>query len=72
MKTIESTKLTGSGLRVIRKELLGLTQEQMAKRLGIKRLTVIRYEHGAVRIPLAVAISVRCIASHGAREEKSG
>jgi transcriptional regulator with XRE-family HTH domain len=50
-------------LRVLRARL-ALTQAQLAKRLGIERRTVLRYEQGTFQIPPARLEAVRRMAEH--------
>lgn len=44
-----------------KREHLEMTQEQLAKRLGINRITIIRYESGESPIPKAVELAVKAI-----------
>jgi DNA-binding XRE family transcriptional regulator len=44
-----------------KRERLGLTQEEMAKRLGKNRLTIIRYESGHSPVPKAVEMAIKLI-----------
>jgi DNA-binding XRE family transcriptional regulator len=44
-----------------KRERLGLTQEEMAKRLGKNRLTIIRYESGHTPVPKAVELAFKVI-----------
>ena len=53
--------MTGSELRRIRKRL-GLTQVQMAERLGLTGNTVARQERGEVRITEPVGRLIRYVA----------
>lgn len=53
--------LTGAELRKTRLRL-GLTQEELAKELGVQRNTVTRWETGARKIAPPVAIAVRAVA----------
>ena len=50
-----------------KREHLDMTQEQLAKRLGINRITIIRYESGESSIPKAVEMALKLIE---AEEEK--
>ena len=40
---------------------LGLTQEQLAKRLDITRMTIIRYESGESPIPKSIEMAMKLI-----------
>ena len=44
-----------------KRERLGLTQEELAKRLGKNRLTIIRYESGETPIPKAVEMALKVV-----------
>ena len=44
-----------------KREHLGLTQEEIAKRLGKNRLTIIRYESGHTPVPKAVELAFKVI-----------
>ena len=44
-----------------RREKLGLTQEELAKRLGASRATINRYENGRTRITQAVEMALKLI-----------
>ena len=44
-----------------KRERLGLTQEEIAKRLDINRGTIIRYESGETPIPKVVEMAFRVI-----------
>lgn len=44
-----------------KRERLGLTQEEMAKRLDMNRGTIIRYESGETPIPKVVEMAVKVI-----------
>jgi transcriptional regulator with XRE-family HTH domain len=44
-----------------KRERLGLTQEEMAKRLGKNRITIIRYESGNSPIPKTVEMALKVI-----------
>lgn len=42
-----------------KREMLGLTQAELAKRLGIAKLTVLRYENGQTPIPRIVELALK-------------
>ena len=44
-----------------KRERLGLTQEELGKRLGKNRITIIRYESGETPIPKAVEMALKLI-----------
>jgi transcriptional regulator with XRE-family HTH domain len=48
-----------------KRERLGLTQQELSRRLGKKRLTIIRYEAGYSPIPKAVELALKLIAAQG-------
>jgi DNA-binding transcriptional regulator YiaG len=54
--------MTPAGLKRIRREL-GLTQEELAARLGVQRETVARWETGARGIAEPIARLVRRVAA---------
>ena len=56
----EARPLTGKELRFLRVELL-LSQAALARLLGVKELTVARWERGRTRIPAAVDAAVRAL-----------
>jgi DNA-binding XRE family transcriptional regulator len=60
MKTIQSGNMDNKTFRGKRKRL-GLTQEELAKRLGKKRLSVIRYEKDGAVIPKAIELALKAI-----------
>jgi len=43
------------------RERLGLTQEELAKRLGKNRASIIRYESGETPVPKAVEMALKFI-----------
>jgi transcriptional regulator with XRE-family HTH domain len=53
--------LTGREFRAIRLRL-GLTQEDLAMRLGVIRVTVTRWETGKLRVPKIAALAIRQLA----------
>jgi transcriptional regulator with XRE-family HTH domain len=59
--------LTGRGLRKERL-LLGLTQQQLAARLGMNRNTITRYERGFLKIPKYVALAVKGLHAEASRK----
>jgi DNA-binding XRE family transcriptional regulator len=44
-----------------KRERLGLTQEELGKRLGKKRLTIYRYEVGESPIPKAIEMALKVV-----------
>ena len=44
-----------------KRERLGLTQAEMAKRLGKNRITIIRYESGETPVPKAVEMALKVV-----------
>ncbi len=42
-----------------KRERLGLTQVELARRLGVERITVIRWEGGKTEIPRTVELALR-------------
>jgi transcriptional regulator with XRE-family HTH domain len=44
-----------------KRERLGLTQEELAKRLGRKRLSIIRYESGESAVPKVIELALKTI-----------
>lgn len=65
--------MTPIGLRRIRREL-GLTQEALAKAVGVDRLTVVRWETGVHGIPEPTVRLIQRIAAEarGKRKGKKG
>jgi transcriptional regulator with XRE-family HTH domain len=62
--------LTGRELRRQRL-LLGLTQQQLAKRLGMARNTITRYERGFLPIiPKYVGLAVKGLLAESRRESR--
>jgi DNA-binding transcriptional regulator YiaG len=62
--------LTGAELKLIRKDLLRLTQQGLADALGLSSATVSQYEQGRIRVPRLVELAVMQLCRIGA--EKSG
>jgi transcriptional regulator with XRE-family HTH domain len=58
--------MKGTELKTLR-EKLDLTQESLAKRLGVKRLSVIRWETGKTAIPTTVELALKEIARQESR-----
>ena len=56
--------MTRHELYRFRTSVLGLTQTQLAARLGLVRLSVLRYEQGQRRIPGSVALALQQLATH--------
>ncbi len=52
--------MTGRGLRRIRRRL-GLTQVELAKRLGRRSQTISEYERGVLEVPVMVAGFMRLL-----------
>ena len=44
-----------------KRKRLGLTQEKLADRLGINRMTIIRYESGESEVPKSVEMAMKLI-----------
>ena len=42
-----------------KRERLGLTQAELAKRLGITKITILRYENGQTKIPRVVELAMK-------------
>ena len=53
-------------------ERLGLTQAEMAKRLGKNRITVIRYESGETPVPKAVEMALKVLRRRRSRSPSCG
>jgi repressor LexA len=58
--------MTRSEFKKMRREQLGLTQEELAGRLGTTRMTITRYEAGTRRISGVVQVALKqlCASSH--------
>lgn len=52
--------MTGEELRY-RREMIGLTQEQLAQRLGLSRSTVQRFEAGSYPISRTVELAMQAL-----------
>lgn len=52
--------MTPKDLRAARTRLK-LTQEQLAEKLDVRRLTIIRYEAGQAQIPRAVVLAMEAL-----------
>jgi transcriptional regulator with XRE-family HTH domain len=50
--------VNGAELRA-RRDRLGFTQEELAKRLDVKRLSIIRWESDQVEIPRTVELALK-------------
>jgi DNA-binding transcriptional regulator YiaG len=61
--------VTGDELRHLR-DRLGLTQALLAERLGVHRITLVRWEQGRARIPAAAAELVRLFTQGTLRRRK--
>lgn len=48
-----------------RRQALGLNQTDLARVLGVHRLTVHKYEHGLLDVPQTVALVLRLAAKQG-------
>ena len=59
-----------SNLRRIR-DLLRLSQQQLADQLGVHRLTLVRWEAGDHRIPKSVAMVLTRIVADRARQQRT-
>jgi repressor LexA len=55
--------MTSREFRHIREAELGLSQEELAGRLGLVRLSVLRYENGQRRIPRPLALALQHLAA---------
>ena len=48
-----------------RRQALGLNQTDLARVLGVHRLTVHKYEHGLLDVPQMVSLVMRLASKHG-------
>ena len=55
--------MTAREFRHIREAQLGLSQDALARRLGLVRLSVLRYENGQRRIPRPLALALQHLAA---------
>jgi repressor LexA len=55
--------MTAREFRHIREAQLGLSQEALARRVGLVRLSVLRYENGQRRIPRPLALALQHLAA---------
>jgi repressor LexA len=55
--------MTPAQFKKLRRDVLGLTQEELAKRLGTTRMTITRYEGGTRRISGVVQVALKQLAS---------
>lgn len=53
-----------------KRERLGMTQEELAKRLGVQRLSVIRWETGQTKIRKGIELAIKQIESEEKQEQK--
>jgi DNA-binding transcriptional regulator YiaG len=54
--------MTGDEVRAARQRL-GLTQAQFAERLGVARMTVVRWENGWMAVGSTAAVLIRLLAN---------
>ena len=66
---VDYTSMTAAALRTIRTRL-GLTQEELGKRLGVRKNTVWRWETGMRHIPEPVARLMPYLAKEVKAEQK--
>ena len=66
---VDYTSMTGADLRTIRTKL-GLTQEELGQRLGVRKNTVWRWETGMRHIPEPVARLLPYLAKEVKGEQK--
>ena len=66
---VDYPAMTGADLRTIRTKL-GLTQEELGQRLGVRKNTVWRWETGLRHIPEPVARLLPYLAKEGKEEQK--
>ena len=59
--------MTKAQFRAFREATLGLTQQDLANRLGLVRMSILRYENGQRRIPGSVALALQQLAQKPVR-----
>jgi DNA-binding XRE family transcriptional regulator len=58
--------MNGADLKQLR-DALGMTQEALARRLGVDRVTVVRYEKGQLQITQTVELALKQIQTEEGR-----
>jgi repressor LexA len=57
--------MTPRDLKKLRRDVLGLTQDELARRLGTTRMTITRYECGTRRISAVVEVALKQLSTAG-------